>query len=180
MKTLLLSLICLCLSAQTFSQQGSSRQAPRPKKVLPRIKTQQEYLNDVNDLYSVRLCRAAKAAYSFVNSDYQDPQLLKNINKCISTPKASLDDAEEFNPAVDELSALPISINQQVGYENVEFGNEEFAAKRYKNALLFYLQYLKDNYSILRENNDLLDQFEEKIEYCKEQLDLNKTKNKQL
>jgi hypothetical protein len=167
MKTLLLSMISLCLFASAYSQQGVNRQASSPKKVAPRpqLKTQKQYLADAKAFYSLSLCNAAKASYSFLGVDYQDQDLIKNINECLSS-KASLDEAEDFNPAEDELYTLSIPANQQVGYENVEFGNLEFAAQRYRNALHFYLLYLVDNYTMLRKDRDLLNKFEEKIEYC--------------
>ncbi|MBL0881763.1 MAG: hypothetical protein IBJ16_00185 [Chitinophagaceae bacterium] len=170
MKTLFLFLICLCLSASTFSQQRSNRQASRPKKVLPPPKTDQEHLADARTLYSLRLCNAAKASYSFVTNQNKDQSLINAITQCLVTPKASLDEAGGFDPAIHELSALNIPINQQVGYENVEFGNEEFAAQRYRNAIHFFLTYLTDNFSKLKNNIELLKQFEEKIEYCYDQL----------
>lgn len=176
MKILFLVLIHFCWYTVAFGQQYGSSQAVSSRKSTPppATKTPEENYYAAIKAYKRGCCHTADGFVrsitrtpSVVNGKKLLDDLRNNIKECIANKdNAELDEASGFNPATDDLSPLSISANQQIGYGNVQSGNKAFKARQYDVALQFYLQYFDDNFEGLIRQRDLLNQFEEKIEYC--------------
>lgn len=178
MKPLVIILLQFCICFVAVGQQyGSSRPANNRKYIPPPPpkKSSEENYNYALYYFNKKKCEIASGYLSQVNvSDFSDPQTIQSlrdkIKRCLNGG-AETDDAFQFNPASDDLKPLPFDPSyKQIGYENVQFGNESFNNQKYADALRFYLRYLEDNFKQLSLNGDLFNQFEEKIEYCSRML----------